>query len=154
MKLICSVAPDLAIGVKNTLPWNIPDDMKHFRETTSGNTCIMGLNTFRSIGRPLPNRNNIVLSKDPVDIPGVDVVLSIPEAVEKAKSYGVDVFIIGGASIYAQFLPLADEMQLSWVKRSIPGDAFFPRWDDNEWEIVEEKEYPDFIFKRYKRKTG
>jgi dTMP kinase len=154
ISIIVALTENRVIGKDNKLLWHIPDDLKNFKRVTDGSTVIMGLNTFYSIGKPLPNRNNIVLSKDPQNIKGVDVCLSIPEAIEKAKSYRKEIFIIGGAMVYKQFLPIADRLYLSFVKKKYEGDAFFPEFDINEWDEIERKPFDDFDFVVYERKSA
>ena len=150
--IIAGMTSKRVIGKGNDLPWHIGEDLKNFKEVTAGQTVIMGKSTLDSIGRPLPNRNNIVLSKDAVDIEGADVCTSIPEALEKAKSYGKKVFIIGGASVYTQTIDLVDTMHLSYIKKDYEGDVFFPEFNEAEWKCVKEKEFKDFLFVTYKRK--
>lgn len=132
---------DRAIGFKNTLLWHIPEDFKHFKETTSGHAVIMGENTYKSIGRALPNRTNIVLSLDEHFAPeGCVVVKSIEEALDKAKeAEREEVFIIGGASIYRQFLPYADRLYLTLVEGHFEADTFFPEYAEFRKEIAREK---------------
>lgn len=132
---------DRAIGFKNALLWHIPEDFKHFKETTSGHVVIMGENTYTSIGRPLPNRTNIVLSIDPNFSPeGCVVVSSIEEALAKAKEVERDeIFIIGGASIYRQFLPYANRLYLTLVEGDFEADTFFPDYSEFQKEISREE---------------
>lgn len=132
------------IGKGNELPWNIPAELKHFRQTTQGHTVIMGLRTYESIGRPLPNRHNIVLSQQHLEIPGVTVCHSVEQALQAAEKIDKDVFIIGGAYTYAQFLPLADKLYLSYIKADYDGDVFFPSVDWQVWREMERTEYNEF----------
>lgn len=141
ISLISAIArSDRAIGKNNALLWSIPEDMKHFRELTTGHTVIMGENTFRSIGRPLPNRTNIVLSLDEhFDQEGCMVVRSIEEALDMARrSETEEIFIIGGASIYQQFISLADRLYLTLVEGEYEADTFFPEYGDFT-EIISEE---------------
>lgn len=133
---------DRAIGFKNALLWHIPEDFKHFKETTSGHAVIMGENTYTSIGRPLPNRTNIILSLTPNFSPeGCIVVQSIEEALIKAKEVERDeIFIIGGASIYRQFLPYADRLYLTLVEGDFEADTFFPDYSEFTKVLSEEKQ--------------
>lgn len=139
------------IGKGNELPWNIPAELKHFRQTTQGHTVIMGLRTYESIGRPLPNRYNIVLSQQPVEIAGVTVFHSVEQALQAAEKIDKDVFIIGGAYTYAQFLPLADKLYLSYIKADYDGDVFFPPVDWSVWCEMERTEYDEFTVVVYER---
>lgn len=122
------------IGKNNKLPWKLPADLKRFRNLTMGKPVIMGQRTFESIGKPLTGRTNIILSLDKSFNPkGCIVVHSIEEAL-KAAAFAKEVMIIGGASIYQQFLPLADRMYLTLIDKSFEGDTFFPEFDWQEWE--------------------
>jgi len=128
ISMICAIAENRAIGKNNELLWHIPEDFKHFKEITDGHAMIMGQKTYESIGRPLPNRTNIVLTKDKdFNAEGVVVCYSIPEALKKAEDTGEkEVFIIGGGSIYAQFIDLADKLYLTIVEGNFEADTFFP----------------------------
>lgn len=129
-----------AIGKDNALLWHIPEDFKHFKELTSGHAIVMGENTYRSIGRPLPNRTNIVLSQTPDFAPeGIVVVRSIEEAIERAREIEQEeIFIIGGASIYRQFIPMADRLYLTLVEGEYDADTFFPEYDEFTKVLSEE----------------
>ncbi len=124
------------IGIKNKLPWDLPADLEHFRQMTKGKPIIMGQKTFESIGKPLPDRTNIILTLDENFNPlGCIVVHSIEEALETAKDFP-EVMICGGVSIYRQFLPLADRMYLTLIEGDFEGDAYFPEFDWNDWKEV------------------
>ncbi len=126
--MISAIAENRAIGKNNQLLWHIPEDFKHFKETTTGHAMIMGQKTFESIGKPLPNRTNIVLTNDKnFKVEGVVISYSIPEALKKAEETGEqEVFIIGGGSIYKQFIDLADKLYLTVVEGNFEADTFFP----------------------------
>ena len=154
MAIIVGIGKDGLIGKGNALPWHISEDLKHFKEQTSDNTVIMGMATFESINsKPLPNRNNVILNFDKVDIPGAVVCTSIPEAIEKAKEYKKNIFIIGGKSIYRQFIPLVDKLYISHIKGDYEGDVFFPEYDKSEWEAEYREDKGPFEFVIYKRKN-
>ena len=139
--MIAAMAKNNVIGIKNGLPWDLPADMKHFREITSGKTVIMGARTFESIGKALPKRRNIVITLDKNQIAeGAEIVFSLDEAIESCKNEG-EVMIIGGASIYRQFLPKAQRVYLTVIDGKFEGDAFFPEMDMNEWKIVNEEKH-------------
>ena len=141
ISIISAIArSDRAIGKDNRLLWHIPEDMRHFRTLTTGHTVIMGENTFLSIGKPLPNRTNIVLSLNPMlAIDGCIVVGSIEAALQKAaEEEKEEVFIIGGASIYKQFMALADRLYLTLVEGSYEADTFFPEYEEFSRIISEE----------------
>lgn len=149
--IIVAMTRDRVIGKDNQMPWHLPEDLKLFKKLTSGNTVIMGRRTYQSIGKPLPNRNNIVISKSKIDIPGADGCQSLEEAMAKAEGFGKKIFFIGGAEIYRQALPLADYLYISWLKQDHPGDAYFPEYNQSEWQAVSEKEYHDFTNILYKK---
>lgn len=146
---------DRVIGNNNQLPWRIPEDLKLFKQITEGNTVIMGRKTYESIPekfRPLPNRNNIVITSQQKSHSVTEFCNSIEQALEKAKEYLKPIFIIGGSSIYKEFLNLADHLHISHIKHPHEGNIFFPEVDWNQWEVVEEKDFPDFTYRKYKRK--
>ena len=149
--IIAALTKNRVIGKDNTLIWHIPEDMKLFRTYTRENTVIMGRKTYDSMGRALPNRNNIVITNNNLQLEDADVVHSCDEAIEKAKEYGKDIFIIGGGKIYSQFLDQADKLYLSWVKKDYEGDAHFPEFNQDDWKIVRTEEYDDFTFIENKR---
>lgn len=149
--LIAAMTKEGVIGKGNQLPWNIPAELKHFRKSTQGSTVIMGRRTFESIGRPLPNRHNIVLSPPDLVVSGVDVVKSIDQALDVAYGYGKDIFVIGGAQVYAQFLPLVDCLYISYIKYAYEGDVFFPSCDWYKWKEVERVDHNEFEFVVYRR---
>ncbi len=154
VSIIAAMSKNRVIGKENRLPWHISDDLKNFKRLTTGNTIIMGRKTFESIGRPLPNRNNIVISASMSSIPGIDVCKTVDEGIAKAKSYGKEIFVIGGAQIYGQMIPFAEKMYISHVKAEHEGDVFFPEFDKNEWEIERKEDYPEFELVVYVRKHG
>jgi dihydrofolate reductase len=138
ISMIAAYGRNREIGLKNELLWHISEDLKRFKRITSGHTVIMGRLTFESIGRkPLPNRRNIVLSKSGNDEgAGVEFARSVSEAIAKVKDED-EVFIIGGAMIYEQFMPYADKLYLTEVHENYQADSFFPNYDPEEWEVVE-----------------
>ncbi len=143
LSLIAAVAENGCIGVDNKLPWYLPDDLKYFKAVTSGKPVIMGRSTFDSLGRPLPNRTNIVITRNASYIApeGVRIVHSLEEAVTVALAVAhiagdEEIVVIGGAQIYAQALPQADRLYLTEVAKSVSGDAFFPDWDKSAWQEI------------------
>src|SRR5574342_17806 len=144
INIIAAMAKNRVIGKNNKLPWHIADDLKNFKKLTSGSVVIMGRKTFESIGKPLPNRVNIVISSSMPETEGVIVCHDIPAALEKARSYNKEIFIIGGATIYQQTIPWADRMYLSYVKGDYDGDAFFPQYDESQWRVERREDFPDF----------
>lgn len=140
------------IGNNGRLPWKIKEEMNHFQRTTTGGTVIMGRNTYESIGKPLKDRNNIVVSTTMEVQDGIDVCTSIDAAIAKAMSYDAPIFIIGGAGIYEQTITLADKMILSYIKQEYDGDAFFPEFHESDWDITSTQCYNDFDVVVYSRR--
>ena len=141
--LIAAVADTGIIGIENRMPWHLPADMRYFRHTTTGKPVLMGRLTFESIGaKPLPRRQNVVVTRDPsYTAPGCDVVDSIDAALELVKD-AEEVMIMGGISFYAQMLPRAQRFYLTEVHADIEGDASFPEFDRAEWREVSREEHP------------
>lgn len=141
IKLIAAIGKNFELGANNQLMWHLPADMKFFRETTRGATVIMGRLTYESIGRPLPNRRNIVITSNPGYRPdGVEVFPSLEDAISAASS-DETVFIIGGARVYADSLKYADELILTELDAEFPeADVFFPQFDKTAWhgELIAE----------------
>ncbi len=142
LALIAAIAENNAIGFENKLIYWLPNDLKRFKELTTGHTIIMGSNTFRSLPKgALPNRRNIVLSRKESNFPGAEHFTSLEEALTNCADEEV-VYIIGGEQLYRHALPLAQILCLTEVKDTpAAADAFFPTFDKKEWEIVEEEEY-------------
>lgn len=139
ISIVVATARNNVIGKRNALPWDLPNDLKHFREITSGHTIVMGRKTFESIGRPLPRRVNIVITRQANYKPeGVIVVGSLEEALAKAGDG--EVFIIGGGEIFKEALPRVDRIYLTRVDADIEGDVFFPELDPAEWKEVSREE--------------
>jgi len=141
--MIAAVAENRAIGNKNKIPWHLPADFKYFKETTLGKTVVMGLNTFNSIGgKPLPGRKHIILNNDPNFVAPKDcaVAHSIEEVTGMIKDLP-EVFICGGASVYRQFLPLAQKLYITEVHATPEGDTFFPEINMAEWKEIRREEH-------------
>lgn len=144
ISIIAAMTKNRVIGRNNRLPWHLSDDLKNFKKLTVGNTVIMGRKTFESIGKPLPDRNNIVISSSMPPAENIIVAKTIEEALQKAESFNREIFIIGGASVYVQSLPFADRLYLSFIKKDYDGDAYFPEFNMKEWKIENKKDFPDF----------
>ena len=136
VSIIVAVAENGVIGDKNTLLWHISEDLKHFKAVTTGHPVIMGRKTYESLGRPLPNRTNVVITRQQVEI-------------------------IGGAQIYAQALPLADRFYLTRVFRAYEGDTHFPEWDEAQWRLLSSESFASgtnypypFAFETYERRRN
>ena len=143
--LIAAVAENGVIGDAGTIPWHLPDDFAHFKATTLGHTLVMGRATYESIGRPLPGRTTVVLSRDPAwSADGVLVATSFDEALALAADLPGDVYVAGGAAIYALALPYADEQVLTEVRLSPAGDTFYPPFDRDEWVEVRREHHDEF----------
>lgn len=141
LSLIVAVAENGVIGDKNALLWHISEDLRHFKSITTGHPIVMGRKTFESLGRPLPNRTNVVITRQGLEIPGCTVVHSLREAVGLFPA-DEEVFVIGGAQIYAEALPLARRLYLTRVFRAYEGDTRFPAWDERDWRLVESESFP------------
>lgn len=142
LSIISAIARnDRAIGKDNALLWHIPEDFRHFKALTSGHAVVMGENTYHSIGKPLPDRTNIVVSMDKgLVLDGCIVAHSVEEALEKARAVErEEIFIIGGASIYKQFILLADRLYLTLVEGSYEADTYFPEYGEFTKVLSEEK---------------
>ena len=147
------------IGVDNNLLWHLPKDLKHFKDITSGHPIIMGRKTYESIGKPLPNRTNIVVSRKADWFEeGILIVGSIKEAIKFAKKIDENVFILGGGNIYAQTIDLADRLEVTQVDADFPADTFFPKIDAKVWAKTnetchekDEKNNFDFCFQTFER---
>ncbi|MES2104393.1 MAG: dihydrofolate reductase [Pseudomonadota bacterium] len=132
LTIIVATDSHMGIGINNTLPWKLPEDMAHFKSTTSGHAVIMGRKTFDSIGRALPNRRNIVISRNSAwQHAGVECVHSLQDAVQLVA--GTEAFVIGGTQIYQQALPLADKLIVTEIHQRFDCDAFFPEISKDAW---------------------
>jgi dihydrofolate reductase len=139
LSIIVAMDSQRGIGIDNTLPWKLPEDMAHFKRLTTGHPIVMGRKTFDSIGRPLPGRRNIVVTRNPDwRHDGVETASSVEAAV--ALVAGQPAFIIGGADIYAQAMAVADQLIVTEVKKTYNCDAFFPPIDPLQWRESEREE--------------
>jgi dihydrofolate reductase len=137
ISLIAAVASNSTIGHRGRLPWRLTDDLARFKRITLGHTVLMGRKTWESLGRPLSGRRNVVLTRDAsFAAPGCEVVHSVGEG--RALATGGELFVIGGAAVYAAFLPFADRLCITHVDADVPGDATFPAIDLRQWRVVEE----------------
>ncbi|GAA3984880.1 dihydrofolate reductase [Mucilaginibacter dorajii] len=141
--IIVAIAKNNAIGKENKLLWYLPNDLKHFKDVTTGHSVIMGRKTFESVGKPLPKRRNIVVTRQAISIEGCEVVTSIEEALALCADEE-EVFIVGGAEIYRQSIPLTDRIYLTKVDQDFDGDTFFPELNAAEWKETERENFePD-----------
>jgi dihydrofolate reductase len=143
ISIIVAIAENNGIGKDNKLLWHIPADLKRFKKITTGHTVIMGRNTFYSLpGGPLKNRRNIVITDNPADcFEGCEIVFSVEEAIDRCDEHQEN-FVIGGASVYRQFLPHANKLYLTLVNKSFEADTFFPEINRDEWHEIS-REFPD-----------
>ncbi len=137
---IVAIAENNAIGKSNQLLWHMPNDLKHFKDITSGRTIIMGRKTFDSVGKPLPKRRNIVVTQQNITIPGCEVVKSIEDALVLCEGED-EVFIAGGAQIYKLAMPLTDRIYLTIIHKVFDADTFFPSIDKNDWKEVKREDF-------------
>jgi dihydrofolate reductase len=150
--LVAAVADNGVIGLRGDIPWSLPEDLKHFRATTKGNTVVMGRRTFESIGHPLPYRTNVVVTRDSDwSAEGAFVAHSLPEAVRLAQSFEGDVMVIGGGHVYADALPLAHAQVLTEVHLSPEGDTHYPEFDRSEWSEVKREPHDGYDFVWWER---
>jgi dihydrofolate reductase len=154
--IISGVAKNGVIGNKGKLPWHISEDLKRFKDLTLGSPVVMGRKTYESIvqilGKPLPGRRNIVLSKSmKSDEHGTEFFAHVKDALEEAKNYGSKIFVIGGQKIYEQMLEVADRMEITEVKKEFEGDSFFPKVNWGEWKETCREDKGDFSFVSYER---
>ena len=134
--LVVAASSNNVIGRDGGLPWHLPDDLRHFKHLTTGKPVIMGRRTFESIGKPLPDRRNIVMTRDPdFAAEGCDVVSSVSDAIDLVEG-AAEVMIIGGGMVYHDFLPLADRIYLTRVQAEVEGDTHFPEIDETTWRLV------------------
>jgi dihydrofolate reductase len=153
--LVAAVARNGVIGVDGRLPWHLPDDLAHFRRTTTGHTVLMGRRTFESIGRPLPRRTNVVVTRQHGwAAEGVLVAGDLTAALGLADQQPGDVMVIGGGEVYAATVPLADVQELTEVHLSPDGDARYPAFDRGEWAETRRDEHDGFAFVRLERLHG
>jgi len=153
LALVVAMTPDRVIGLNGDLPWHIPEDLKHFRRVTMGHAIIMGRVTHESIGRPLPGRQNIVITrKDGAHFDGCQVAASLDEALKLAREAGDDEpRVVGGGAIYALALPLATKLFLSEVDMDVSGDTYFPEIDPGEWTEVDRREGQGVVYRTMER---
>ncbi|WP_136415151.1 MULTISPECIES: dihydrofolate reductase [Oxalobacteraceae] len=156
LTIVVATDAQRGIGINNSLPWRLPEDMAHFKRTTTGHPVIMGRKTFESIGRPLPNRRNIVITRNAAwRHEGVEAVTSLDAAIELVGD--AEACIIGGAQIYREALPRTDRLVVTEIARTFECDAFFPAIDPKQWKEVAREKYHsdpngfDYAFVTYQR---
>lgn len=158
VSLIAAMADNRVIGRSNGLPWHLPADLQRFKALTTGHTVILGRRTFESIGRPLPGRRLVVLTRNAgYRAPGVEIAPSLDDALRRAAG-DAEVFIAGGGDVFGQALPRADRLYLTMVHAPVSGDTRFPEFPLDQWRLVNEEEHPaderhayPLSFRRYER---
>lgn len=152
--LVAALAENAVIGLDGSIPWRIPEDFAHFKRTTLGHTLVMGRSTYDSIGRPLPGRTTIVLTRDPDwAAEGVLVAHGLDAALALAAGLPGDVMVVGGAQVYAEAMSRADEQVLSLVHQSPDGDTFYPDFDRDEWSEAAREAHDGFDVVRLVRRS-
>lgn len=149
--IIAALTKNRVIGKDGKIPWHIPEDLKRFKELTSGHTVLMGRRTYESLGRPLPNRRNVVLTSKALT--GVETYSTLEQALQALKDEE-RVFVIGGGRVFAELLESADELHLTIVDRIVEGDTFFPRYEnlvERDFKLVKKEEHPGYAFVHYER---
>jgi len=149
--LIVAMTKNRVIGKDNDIPWHLPEDLKLFKAKTSGNIIAMGRKTFESIGRPLPNRDNFVISRSSSEIEGCSVFASVDDCIKAAESTEKTLFFIGGGEIYREVANIVNELHISYVKEEFEGDTFFPEIDTSGLKLEGELDYEGFTYVRYSR---
>jgi dihydrofolate reductase len=149
-RAIAAMSLNRVIGKDGKIPWHIPEDFKWFKRTTSGQAVLMGRKTFDSLGKPLPNRRNLVVTRSPNPPPGIEIIPDL--ATFRPGDYPCDVWVIGGAEIYRQMLSRCELLYLSVIPRQIEGDTFFPPFEDQFDLIGTVLTHPDFEVREYRRK--
>lgn len=155
LALIVARARNGVIGLAGTLPWRLPEDLKHFRRVTTGHAIVMGRKTYESIGRPLPDRRNIIVTRQAaMTVAGCEVAPSLGVALVLARATDAEPIVIGGAELYREALPLATRIHLTEVHAEPEGDAFFPALDDAQWEEVSRRDGDGVTFRELVRRTA
>jgi dihydrofolate reductase len=161
LTLIAALARNRVIGRDNRLPWRLPADLRFFKRITQGKPLLMGRRTWESIGRPLPGRRMIVLSRDPAyHAPGCALAQSLEEALAQA-GVADELMVIGGAALYQQTLPLVERLHLTRIDADVAGDVRFPEWNEHDWRLAWEEAHPadadhawPYRFQRWERASG
>ena len=137
LAILAAISANRVIGLNNSLPWHLPADLKYFKQLTTGHIVVMGRRTFDSIGKPLPDRTTVVLSRQHVlDVPGIITAHSIQEVLDHFANDDRQIFVIGGAELYRQTLPLCQRLYLTEIQEDFEGDTFFPEYDHDDWQEI------------------
>jgi dihydrofolate reductase len=149
--VIVAMTGERIIGNDNKIPWHIPDDLKMFKQLTTGNVVIMGRRTFESIGKPLPNRHNIIISNTMPPVAGAEIYSCFDDGIRRAKELDRKIFCIGGEKIYKKAIEVANFMYISWINDNYDGDTKFPDFDLCDWELVDNVTFKEFSLCYYKK---
>jgi len=142
--IIAAIASNNIIGKNNKLPWYIKEDLEHFYKTTYGKPVIMGRKTYESMGKPIENSKNYVLSHNPsLKLQNCKIIHSTADALSLDDT---EIMVIGGESVYSQFLPFVNKMYLTLIDHEFDGDAYFPKWKESEWKIIDEYRYESILY--------
>jgi dihydrofolate reductase len=152
--IIGAMSTDRVIGNGDGMPWDVPEEYTHFLRLIDQQTVIIGRRSYEIFGKGLTSAHNVVVSRSADHLKGTVAVRSVEDAVRVARSFDRIVFSAGGASIYAQTIPLADTMYLSCIKGQFTGDAYFPAFNEQEWTIERREDHPRFEFVVYRRTPG
>ena len=155
--LVAAVARNGVIGADGGIPWRLPDDQRRFKELTVGHVLVMGRRTYESIGRPLPDRKTVVVTRTPgwsAGADGVVVAPGVPEAIAVAGTIDDEVFVVGGTRVYEAALPLADRLELTWVDAEPEGDARFPEIEWADWREVAREAHEGWSAVSYERRVA
>ncbi len=140
--LVAAMAHNRVIAYQGQMPWHMPADLKHFKNVTLNKPVIMGRKTFQSLGKPLPQRRNIIITRDQTyQAQAIEVVHSLDQALQLAKD-SPEVIIGGGSEIYQLALPIATDLILTFIDADVPGDTFFPKWNEANWKMVDKQIFP------------
>jgi dihydrofolate reductase len=153
--IIVAIGNNYVIGKNGWMPWNLPEDLRQFKEKTLNHTVVMGRKTFEAIGKPLLKRTNIVVTRDPRwYFEGVEVIADLETFLKQNQDNSEEIFIAGGAQIYQAALPYADKLIISHIDTEIDGDTFFPKWDRTKFNVIDSVDYEGFTVKTYSKKKG
>lgn len=143
LSIIVAASENNVIGINNHLPWHLPVDMKYFKDTTMGKPIVMGRKSFEELGRVLPGRPNIMITRQPeYAAEGLYIVPSLEAGIEKAKTFGTEeIFITGGGEIFKMALPIIDRLYLTRVHAEVTGDTYFPEFDPRGWKLVKNERH-------------
>jgi dihydrofolate reductase len=156
ISIVAAVAKNGVIGAKNDLPWYLPEDLKRFKQLTTGKTVLMGRKTFESIlarlGKPLPNRDNVVITRNKeYKVP--EGVFTHTDVATALRNHGsADIYVIGGGELFSQTIDKADVLHITHVDKEVEGDVFFPAIDPNKWRLVDEEKHEGYSFATYQKR--